>query len=165
MTETFDLPAGEALFGLGEEQRGIALETGGGILKFYAGGLTDLITTMQALGPKITAKLIKGALARAAEPMLHAARSLAPMSPEGSHGREPGFLLSQIVLVMMTSTRVRGSYSAAVTIGGRGLYAGEGFYGAFVELGHHLGKRSKAVVRRRKVERNAPGEFRDWWPG
>lgn len=127
------------------EQAGIALETGGGVMKVYLEGFEELLEVMRSLGPKITSRLLRGALKRAAEPMLHAARSLVPV--------DTGFLASQILLVTMASTRVKGSYSAVVTTKGRGLYQGEAFYGAFLELGHFAGPRVRRATASRPREK------------
>lgn len=150
VTEERGPVSAEAYFGGASGERfGVELETGKGVLKFYAGGLTDLASVMRKLGPRITAKLTKGALKTAAAPMLHTARALVPESPAGSHGRWPGFLREQLVFVSYTSTHFPGTYRVGVSTKGGGLYKGDAYYGAFVELGHFAGPRPGRKRKRR----------------
>jgi len=94
-------------------------------------GLKEIQDKLKTLEPKIAKKVVHQALKKAAEPILHAARSKAPV--------DTGLLVSSLKTKASTSNR-KGTMTVRVQTS-KGDYKGEDFYASFIEFGHHRGKR------------------------
>lgn len=101
-------------------------------------GLDELNRCLRELPLKLEKKVLRAAVKEAMTPVLHAVRSSAPV--------KSGLLVSTLRLVSRSSKR-RGTVTAAVQTRD-GNYKGEGFYAAFVEFGHHIGRRLKTAALR-----------------
>lgn len=88
-------------------------------------GLREAERALKDLGPDVARRVLRTAVKKGAEPMLHAARSKAPF--------DEGLLVSTIK-VRTGVNRRRGSAAAKVTTKD-GDYKGESFYGSFIEYG------------------------------
>lgn len=104
-------------------------------------GLKELNAKLKALPDKLAVKVLKGALMEAAQPILHAARSKAPV--------DTGLLVSSIKVRSGVSIR-RGVVRATVGTSS-GDYHGDEFYAAFIEYGHRQGKRTRWVKAKGKL--------------
>jgi HK97 gp10 family phage protein len=103
--------------------------------KIEVKGLAELHNRLKQLPAKIAVKVLRGALKEAAMPILHAARSKAPV--------DTGLLVSTIRTSAFMSKR---KSLVGVRVGTRaGDYKGESFYASFIEFGFHRGKRTKWV--------------------
>lgn len=97
-----------------------------------AAGQEHLQGALDALAPAARKRVLKPALTKGAEHIAEAARNLVPFKT----GR-----LYRSIRVREGRTRTAQEVKVLV-MSGRDLFGGEEFYGAFVELGHGVGKRS-----------------------
>jgi HK97 gp10 family phage protein len=104
----------------------VARTAGGGFRgSFKVEGLRELHDKLRTLDDKIAKKVIRAALKNAAQPILHAARSKAPV--------KSGLLVSTLTVKTGSSKR-KGTITARVQTKA-GDFKGEDFYGAFQEYG------------------------------
>lgn len=83
------------------------------------------------------------ALMKAAVPIEHEIKRLAPVDPESRH---PMHMRDQVERV---PEFVGGAFtSVLIQIGREGFYKGDAYYAGFVEYGHHIGKRPRGGKRR-----------------
>ncbi len=99
-------------------------------------GLSDTISKLKLLDAKVEKQYVRKALKAGAKEMLTSARANAP----------------SITGNLRKSIKVRGGKSrkglVSVIVGlGKKWFTGPVFYGAFVEFGHHIGKRALGSIR------------------
>lgn len=105
-------------------------------------GVGRLLRRLNALEGKVQRKVVKKAAREAGRPMLAAARKNAP--------RRSGKLSKSIKLRTYRRKRTN-IVGARITTGSKtGDFDGDTYYGAFVEYGHKIGKRSRAVARHQR---------------
>ncbi len=97
----------------------------------FVKGLKEIQAKLKALEPKLAKKVVRAALKKSAEPILHAARSKAPV--------DTGFLVSSIKLTTALSRR-KGTMTVRVGTS-KGFYKGDDFYASFIEFGYRRGAR------------------------
>lgn len=99
-------------------------------------GTQDVRAALLALEEKVAKRIARAALKAGAEPMLHAARSKAPV--------DTGDLVES--LKISTGTK-KGKLVARVQTK-EGDYKGKTFYGSFIEYGHYLGDKDLGNSRK-----------------
>lgn len=105
---------------------------------------------LKTLPTRVRNKVVRTALREGAKIVQHATKELAPV--------RTGLLKKSIKV--RAAKRKRGRIAINVQMGA-GDYKGETFYGAFIEYGHRLGKRTNGIKRAQKKKQaiNDPRPF------
>lgn len=117
-------------------------------------GLEKMLKVLGSLPDSVKESLVGGVLEAAAEPIVRAAKSKAPV--------ETGELRASI---HSTKPRVSGGKIKCKILAGAGFFQGDIFYSGFIEFGHYQGSRSlgtnRPFISPRPFMRPAADEQRD----
>lgn len=132
----------------------------GGMFRVQVQGDKQLLRKLERLGRTEANKIIRQGLRAGAKTLQAETKRLAPVGVD-KKGHKKGTLKRSIKVRALK--RKRGRIGVGVTIG-EGFFQGEAFYGAFVALGHKLGKRSRGLKRAAaRVARFSNKDFSAVW--
>lgn len=96
-------------------------------------GFEELAKKLAEFSDSVAKRLAKSAMKRAMRPVLETAKSLCPVSEDGSHGKPPGYLRDSLTVATGSG---KGKITARVQSRKGAFVPGE-YYGGYIEYGTH----------------------------